>query len=152
MQCPQCGSSSLRIEVRFAGFVSCCFSDDEQFEVTDTVSMSSEWDDASCCDCAACTWLGTVDDARRSRTSAARVGACVGAAGGRAEAVGTLSGIDQLQDVKAMLKVRKCAPDWRECIDFLLDEVERLEKMLELVQRANAKSKNGNSSSETNLM
>lgn len=152
MQCPQCGGSSLRIEVRFAGFVSCSFSDDEQFEVTDTVSMSSEWEDASCCECAECTWLGTVDDARQSHTSAARVDVRVGSAGGRAEAVGTLSGIEQLQDVEELLKVRKCAPDWRECIDFLLDEVERLEKMLEIVQRANAKSKNGNSDNDTNLM
>lgn len=63
MQCPRCGSRSLRIEVVFRGKVACIFQASE-LDLTEPVFLSSEWNDDSECECSDCNWLGTVAGAR----------------------------------------------------------------------------------------
>lgn len=63
MKCPQCGSSMLRIEVVFTGFVSCAFSGEQEFELIDKLLLDSNWDEDSACECLRCDWRGVTRDA-----------------------------------------------------------------------------------------
>lgn len=63
MKCPRCGSSMLRIEVVFTGFVSCAFTGEQEFELIDTLDLDSNWDDTSPCECLGCDWKGVTGEA-----------------------------------------------------------------------------------------
>ena len=151
MKCPRCESASLRVEIRFNGSVSCFFFSDDEFEVTDTVAMSSEWDEKSRCECTECAWAGHVAQAlSRPGWSASTHSQSNGelTASDRSS-VGTKSRVRNLKDVEERLQSHPCDPQVRECLEFLSAEIQRLQSMLELVKRANAKDQDGGSPHDT---
>lgn len=64
MQCPDCGGNKLKIDVVFAGSVSCRFHGDEAFELCEATELDSHWHDDSACHCPACGWRGHVREAK----------------------------------------------------------------------------------------
>ena len=64
MKCPACNSQLLKIEIAFKGQVACAFSDDDEFDLIDNISLDSEWNDSSSCACLDCHWTGNVREAR----------------------------------------------------------------------------------------
>lgn len=64
MHCPECGANKLKIDVVFAGSVSCKFHGDEAFELCEATELDSHWHDDSACHCPGCGWRGQVRDAK----------------------------------------------------------------------------------------
>lgn len=161
MKCPQCGSRSLHIGVAFSGMVECFFSNEDEFEVTDTVSLHSEWSDDSSCQCARCAWEGTVAEARSGSDSAAgrrdRAISSRSSSSGQAEGSGsvgvaTQAAVRSIEDVERMLRERPVEQPCEQAITFLLGRVRYLEALLESITRAQAKERESGSGNDTSLM
>jgi hypothetical protein len=63
MRCPKCKKHLLRIEVQFQGFVTVFCEHESEYQVTQSVSITSQWEDDSPCMCEECDWVGSVRDA-----------------------------------------------------------------------------------------
>ena len=153
MKCPRCESRYLAIDIVFAGKVSCKFlekDDLEEFELLDTLSMNSQWDDHSECSCLSCEWQGKVQDARSqsgSGTPSTHDGLPFVAAPSctTVEAATSL----QLQQLRDEIRTKGCDSHWRTHIENLIAEVERLDALLEAMMRVSEKDKRDNSGQDT---
>ena len=149
MKCPNCGSTELRVEVRFAGQVACKFVEGDNFELIENVALDSNWDDHSCCECMDCLWVGTVQTARDGRTGKLKQSSS------REKKPAFLNPISnaELRELKRLLETQSCPPLWREYIERLISEVERLNAFLEMISRlTNSKSETGIVSSEDSVV
>ncbi len=136
MHCPTCSSNNLKIEVNFSGRVSCRFADDNDFELIDRVSLDSNWNDDSPCECLCCHWIGAVRDARSAR--AGELGAAKSAAAS-AVMIEQFS-VEERQELKRLLAAEECSPTLRKHVENLLDEVQRLSSLLESMSRITQQS------------
>lgn len=67
MQCPECGNrDGLRVSATFQGTVDISCDDDGDFEVVDSDSGDSEWEDESQVECLDCCHVTTVKEAEAS--------------------------------------------------------------------------------------
>lgn len=146
MKCPECGSPSLNVEVQFAGKVACRFADSDNFEVIDDVELDSNWDDKSLCECLVCRWRGTV--------YAARLGDSQRPHGedfsGKPQGHSTPMTEQDLLKLRELLKTQPCPAAWRERIERLISEVDRLNSLLETIGRLSEHDP-GSSSGDTVL-
>lgn len=161
MQCPQCGSRSLRVEVAFSGLVTCRFLENDEFELIEPVALDSSWNDRSRCLCVRCPWRGVVADARHSRdvvppeqsvAGPVETNAAEPLATGAGQSIAVESRIRTLADVKEHLKLRCEDPVSRECVEYLVSEVERLGALLENVQRVAEKEKSSQDYGDTSVL
>jgi hypothetical protein len=67
MHCPDCRGTWLKINVVFAGTVSCRFHSDAGFELCEAAQLDAHWHDDSECHCLTCGWDGYVWQATSSR-------------------------------------------------------------------------------------
>lgn len=132
MHCPQCGSSYLKIGLVFSGDVCCAFTDDEEFELLDTVSLDSHWSDESPCACLDCAWSGVVRETRP-----ASLVPTPGRAGKDRFVPLGRDGMtpERLKTLKDELAARPCHPVWRAHLEDLIAEVERLSALVETLTR-----------------
>ncbi|MGH7929208.1 MAG: hypothetical protein ACREQV_15580 [Candidatus Binatia bacterium] len=146
MKCPQCGSRTLRIEVRLTGFVTGTFEDDEQFELTETGSFRSGWEQDAASACTECLWSGTASElqerarvplARSSRHSAP------------VRSPGTRARVESLDDVEELKETYGCDTPWEECLDYLAGEVKHLRAVVAMLERANVREGRGGSRDDT---
>lgn len=66
MQCPNCKSRSLKVDVTFTGTIDIEVSEDGEFEVMDSEPGDSEWTDDSCVYCYECQHESTVLEAKQA--------------------------------------------------------------------------------------
>lgn len=137
MHCPQCGHSSLRVSVVFTGAIACEFQSEEEFELLDSVSLESEWDDDSACECLSCDWRGRV---REARSAVADRSADERGESRQGEERAMLTE-EYLQDIKDRLAVGYCNPLWRGYLEDLIAEVERLHSLLETITCLSSRSR-----------
>lgn len=125
MNCPECGSPYLRVRVVFSGSVACAFSGDQEheFDLIETVSLDSRWNDSSACQCLTCSWTGIIGDARAARGEPQRRAARPTPA--------TAMTIEELRTIQKELESTECEPHWRNRLERLLGEVKRLTWLLD---------------------
>ena len=149
MKCPNCGSTELRVEVRFAGQVACKFVEGDNFELIENVALDSNWDDHSCCECMDCLWVGTVQIARDSRTGKLKE---ISSFEKKPAFLNPMSN-EELGELKRLLETQRCPPLWREQIKRLISEVERLNAFLKMISRlTNSNPETGIVSSEDTVV
>ena len=149
MQCPNCGSTELKVEVRFAGQVACKFVEGDKFELIENVALDSNWDDHSCCECMDCLWVGTVQIARDRRTEELKVNS---SSVKKPAFLNPISN-EELGELKRLLVTQSCPPLWREHIERLISEVDRLNAFLEMISHlTNSKPETGMASSEDTIV
>ncbi len=135
MQCPCCESRRLAIEIVLAGKVSCHFfgekeGDDEEFELTDTLSLNSQWNDDSKCECLKCEWHGKVRDATSRSEARTPPDVKVRSVDSPSSSVAHMPTRLQVHQIREELRTNGCDPHWRPHIDHLLAEVDRLNVLL----------------------
>lgn len=149
MKCPNCGSTELRVEVSFAGQVACKFVEGDNFELIENVALDSHWDDHSCCECMDCLWVGTVQIARDGRTEKLKKNLSLKK---NSVFINPMSN-EEFEELKRLLETQSCPPLWREYIERLISEVERLNAFLEMISRlTNSKTEIGIESSEDTIV
>ena len=131
MKCPNCGSTELRVEVRFAGQVACKFVEGDNFELIENVALDSNWDDHSCCECMDCLWVGTVQIARDGRTGQLKENSSLEKNPAFLNPISN----EELGELKRLLETRSCPRLWRDYIERLISEVDRLNAFLEMISR-----------------
>ncbi len=136
MQCPSCESRNLAIEIVLAGKVSCHFFEDEEgdeeaFELTDTLSLSSQWNDHSECECLKCEWHGKVRDAMSRPEAGTPPAFKVRSVDSPSSSVAQMPTRLQVHQIREELRTKGCDPHWRTHIDHLLAEVDRLNVLLQ---------------------
>ena len=138
MNCPKCASRFLRVEMAFTGQVSCAFSNGGEFEVIDRVALDSEWDDRSPCECLLCAWRGPLGEARRKKRSPPQ-----SKPARKGNPLSAMMSAEEIQAVRDQLKIGHCHPIWRAHLERLLEEVERLNALLDTITRVNAHENDG---------
>ncbi len=63
MRCPNCHGQLLRIEIHLQGFVTAFFHAADEYQLTESVTLTSAWEENSPCLCENCEWSGIVADA-----------------------------------------------------------------------------------------
>ena len=129
MKCPKCGSAELRVEVRFVGQVACQFVEGDNFELIENVALDSNWDDHSCCECMDCLWVGTVQIARNGRAGQWKENSPLE----KKPALLNPRSTQELGELKRLLETQSCPSLWRESIERLISEVERLNAFSEMI-------------------
>ncbi len=137
MKCPRCRSRELQVEVAFVGEVSCSFKDSVEFDIIEPVALDSEWSDDSKCRCVACGWVGLVTEAQSSPKLCKPV-----------KTESFLSDPDKVETIARRLD--RLPPSWGQAVQHLLDEVHRLDQMLQMAVRANGSGTR--STGETEVM
>lgn len=131
VKCPKCGSPELKIEFQFAGQVACKFVDEDNFELIDNVAIDSKWDDDSPCECLSCQWNGTVHDAKMYRVDSKSDKTSRKAR----RSFSRPMTVEELTTLKTLLKTNHCPGPWRQRIEQLIAEVERLNSFVETLSR-----------------
>ena len=128
MKCPRCQSPLLKIDVSFTGNVACKFSEGQKFQLLEKVALRSEFAEDAGCRCLKCHWQGRVADAR-------------------ANSPRTQHKVHQAsQDPLTAEELRKIedsaeslSPRSRAIVQRLIDEVERLNSLLDAVTRVSTR-------------
>ncbi len=140
MKCPRCESRQLWIFVRFSGYVLCESSFDDDVAISESASMSSDWDDDSPCRCHSCQWTGSVGEVRELGPL-------------RGTSVRTRPAVTSLAEVKHRLKAQPCPVIWSDCIRYLMSQLEASEERIRRQDELLKKQKNrGAESDDTQIM
>jgi len=148
MKCPKCGSTQLKVEVSFAGQVACKFDESGNFELLDDVALDSSWDDASRCECIACHWSGEVQYAKSGEISTLDQGERLGGLRSYSRPITS----EELSDLKQLLSSQRCPPLWRDKIEKLISEIERLNAFLETIMRVTNQATSGGDPSNSDTV
>ena len=149
MRCPTCASQHFSIRIAFTGVVSCRFFEDgvrqdqEAFELTETLSLESQWSDHSACACLSCEWQGQLRDVRAAAVAQMCATSSTRSVDSQPRtAVNTSIGVE-LDEIREELLSMGCDAHWQVRIEELMSEVERLDALLEMVARAKKAEQNG---------
>lgn len=148
MKCPKCGSTKLQVEVSFAGQVACNFDESDNFELIDDLALDSSWNDASRCECIECHWVVKLQNARLGSIDALNQSE---RGGGLQTYRGPVSA-EQLRELEQLLDSQRCPPLWREKIEKLIAEINRLNAFLETITRITDHAASGRDSSSTDTI
>lgn len=130
MKCPRCSRSQLKISVAFAGEVACSFSSEDSFEIVEPVAMDSSWDDSSQCLCLFCSWSGSVAEARRVAQPARKKAENKSSTASKS----SLTKEEKTTYIKKHL--HKCPKPWRGYLTHTIGEIERLQRLILVLERA----------------
>jgi len=128
MKCPECHSSLLRVGVAFTGSIACQFSRERSFRVLEKVALDTEFDDDSDCRCLACNWQGLVRDLPTATDQAQKPRPK------RPVSFGPLMNAAELYRLEQQLP--SFEPEARRAAERLIEEVRRLQSLLDAVTRA----------------